>query len=117
MDHRLVDRFVRILQLDILAHNANTHPVLRRNNLAQDFLPVGHVGRRSIQVQLSAHQVIHPLALQHQGHFVNAMIDILFFDDRLEGHIAKQRNFTPQLFIQRLFAAAHQDLRRDTDFS
>src|SRR5688572_29891607 len=43
VDDRFVNRFVRVLQLDVLADNADADAVLRSDELADDVLPVRHV--------------------------------------------------------------------------
>ena len=47
VDDRLVDRFVGVLQLDVFADDADAHAMLRRDEFADDFLPVRHVRRRA----------------------------------------------------------------------
>ena len=49
--------------------------------------------------------------MQHQGHLVNRVPDIGRFDDRTRRHVTKHRKLLPQLVIERLFAAANQNLR------
>jgi hypothetical protein len=44
VDDRLIDRFVGVLQADVFADDADAHAMLRRDELADDFLPVRHVG-------------------------------------------------------------------------
>ena len=48
---RLIDGLVGVLQLDVLAHDTNADAVLRGDELADDLLPMRHVGRRRIQAQ------------------------------------------------------------------
>ena len=68
-------------------------------------------------MQQAADQVVHALALEHQRHFVNAVVHVLFLDHRLVGHVAEHGNFLAQILVQRLFATADQDVRRDADFA
>ena len=72
---------------------------------------------RRVEVQQAADQVIHALALEHQRHFVNAVVHVLFLDHRFERDVAEQGNFLAQFLVERLFAAADQDVRRDADFA
>jgi len=58
-----VDRFVRVLKLDVLADHTDAHPVLGGDQATDDVLPVGHVRRRQIQLERLAHQIVHVLAL------------------------------------------------------
>src|SRR5207249_1662870 len=117
VDDRLIDRFVRVLQFDVFAHDADADAVLRRDEFADDFLPVRHVRRRAVEVQQAADQFVKPLALEHQGHFVNAVVHVLFLDDRFVRNVAKQGNLLAQFLVERPFAAADQDVRGDTDFA
>src|SRR5207249_10418938 len=55
----LVNRFVGVLQLNVLADHADPHSLLRGDQLADDFLPVRHVGGRGVQPQTLADQVIY----------------------------------------------------------
>src|ERR1035437_951270 len=64
-----------------------------------------------------ADQLIHPLALQHERHFVNGMVNVFFLDDRFERHVAEHGNFLAQFLVERLFATADQNVRHDADFA
>ena len=50
--------FVGVLQADIFADDADADAVLRRNEFADDFLPVRHVGRRHVEAQQPADQFV-----------------------------------------------------------
>ena len=117
MDHCLIDGFVGVLQLDILAYHTDAHSVSRRDEFTDDLPPLGHVGRRSVEFQLAANQVVEPLTLQHQRHLVDRMLHVDFLDHRLVLDIAEQRQLLPQLLVQRLFAAAYEHVRRDTNLA
>ena len=117
VDDGLIDRFVGVLQADVFADDADAHAMLRRDELADDFLPMRHVRRRRVEMQQAADQVVGALALEHQRHLVNRMVHVLFLDDRLDGHVAEQGNFLAQFLVERLLAAADQEVRRDADFA
>ena len=117
VDHRLVNRLVGVLQFHVLAHDADAHPVARLDEFADDVLPVRHVGRRSVESKLLADEVVHPLALQHQRHFVNRVLDVHLLDHCLVWHVAEERKFLAMFLGQRFFAAANKDVRRDADFA
>ena len=68
--------------------------MLRRDEFADDFLPVRHVRRGTVEVQQAADQIVGALTLQHERHFVNRVFHILFFNDRLRCRQA--RNGKPQ---------------------
>ena len=58
--------------------HSDPDPVLRGNQAPDDVPPVRHVGGRDVEVQVPADEVIHALALKHQGTSVNRMIHVLF---------------------------------------
>ncbi len=93
VNDRLIDRFVGIVQFNVLADHADANAVPRRDQLANNVLPVRHVGRRRLQVQQAANQIIQPLALEHQRHLIDRVLDVLLLDYRLVGHIAEQGDF------------------------
>src|SRR6266850_5798394 len=117
VNDRLVNRFVSVLEFDVFANNSDTDAMLRSDEFADDFLPMRHVGGWIIQAQKSANDVVDTFALEHERNFVDGVIDILFFDDSLKGDVAKQGDFLADIFVERLFATAHNDVRHDTDFA
>src|SRR5207253_8445530 len=42
VDNRLINRFISILKLDVFADNTNADAMLRRDQFANDFLPMIH---------------------------------------------------------------------------
>jgi hypothetical protein len=117
MDDCFVNGFVGVLEFDVFADHPDANPVLWGDDFSDDFLPVGHIRQGGIQVQLAADQVIHSFPLQHKGHFVDAVIDVLFFDHRFVWDVAEKRNLLAQFLVEGFLAAANQDMRRDTDFA
>ena len=112
-----IDGLVGVLQADVFADHADADAVLRRDDFADDFLPVRHVGGRHIEAQQPADQVVGALALEHERHFVNRMFHVLLLDHRLHGDVAEHGNLLAQLLFQRLFAAADDEVGRDADFA
>ena len=96
-----VDRFVGVLKFDVLADHTDAHPVLGGDQAADDVLPVGHVGRRQIQLQRLADQVVHILALQHQRHLVDGVVDVLLLDHCFERDIAEHRQLAANFLAER----------------
>ena len=45
------------------------------------------------------------------------MVHVLLLDDAFVGHVAEQRNLLAQFLVERPFAAADEDVRRNTDFA
>ena len=64
-----------------------------------------------------ADEFVEPFCVQHQRHFVNGVLDIARFDDRFVRNVAEHRKLLPQLRVERLFGAANQDLRLQTDLA
>src|SRR5262245_35044200 len=62
VNDRLVDRFVGVLQLDVLPDDTNPDAVLRRDELPNNVLPVAHVRRRRVQVEQATDKIVHSLA-------------------------------------------------------
>ena len=46
---RLIHRFISVLHLDVFADHSDAHPMLGRDQFANNLLPMRHVGRRRIQ--------------------------------------------------------------------
>ena len=114
---RLVDRLVGVLQFDVLAHHPDAHAMLGCDEPADDVLPVGHVRRRQVQLEGLADQVVHVLALQHERHLVDGVVDVLLLDHRVEGHVAEHRQLAADLLAEGLLAAGHQHVRGDADLA
>ncbi len=117
VDDRFVNRFVSVLQLDIFAHHTDADAMLRRDELADDFLPVRHLGWRHVQAQKVAHQVVHALTLEHERHLVNRMVHVFLLDHGLEWHVAIQGDFLTKLLVERFLAAANDDVRGDANLA
>ena len=82
-----------------------------------DLLPVRHVCERRVEVQHAAHEIVEPLALQHQRHLINAVIHVLFLDHRFIGHVTEQRDFLAHILVEGQFTSTDQDMGRDADFA
>jgi len=117
MDYRLINRFIGVVQLDIFADDAKANPMLGGDELADDFLPMAHVGGRRVEPEKLADEIVHALALEHEGNLVNAVINILLLDDGFVRDVAEKGNFLAQLLVQGLLATANQNVGRDTDFA
>jgi hypothetical protein len=76
--------------------------------------PGGEIAGASIQGQQAHGDLIHALFGEHQRNFVDAL-DVLGGDDRLNVHVAEQRDLFLHLLRDGTFAAAQQDIRLDTD--
>ena len=50
VNDRFIDGFVGVIKLDVFADDADANAMLGRDELADDFLPMRHVGGRHAQV-------------------------------------------------------------------
>src|ERR1043166_9518870 len=107
MNDRFVDRFVSVVEFDVFAHDTDADPVLGGDQLADDVLPMRHVRGRGREVKHAADEIVEALALEHEGNFVNRMLDVLFLDHSLIRHVTEERDFLSQLLVERLFATAN----------
>jgi hypothetical protein len=64
-----------------------------------------------------ANQVVHALALKDEGQFVDGVLDVQFLDDGFDRDVAEVGDFLAEVFFQRFFATADEDVRRDADFA
>ena len=117
MNDGFVNGFVSVLKFDVFADDGNADAMLRGDEFADDFLPMGHVRGRVVQAQETANEVIDAFALKHERDFVDGVVDVFFFDDGLERDVAKKGDFLANIFVERFFAATDNDVRRDTDFA
>ena len=68
-------------------------------------------------MEVAADEVVHALALEHERHLVDGMVDVLLLDDCFEGHVAEHGDLLPELLVERVFAAADEDVRDDADLA
>ena len=85
--------------------------ILARGNNA---MPLAEVGRRRSRAELADHEIIHTLLVQHHRNFVQ-IIGIVRRNNRILGHVRKQRDLAALLTRQRQFRAADQYVGLDTD--
>ena len=114
MHKGLQDGFVRVLQFHIFAHQDDVHFVGRVFDPFQEFFPAGEVGRcKIIDLQLADGQFVQMLLVHVEGNLVDAPgIDAL--DDVAGTDIAEKGNLAAQFRRQRVFRAAHDDIRPHT---
>ena len=68
---RLVERLVRVGQLDVLAAHGDRHFGLRMLKLVHQTVPARQLGGTREQLQLHADQLVEPLLVQHARHLVD----------------------------------------------
>jgi hypothetical protein len=113
---RLVERLVRIGQVDVLADHADRDFVLGMIERVEHALPLGQIGRRQRieQPQTLEHDVVETLALEDLRNAVD-LIDVDRRNHRLFLDIGEQRDLAPLLVGQRRRCAAQQHVRLDAD--
>ena len=111
MGKRFINAFVGVLQVNVFADYCNFDAFLRADDALDKFSPVCQVGLGSFKMEKITHESVELLGVQHQGIFVNRMLDIARFNDCFWRNAAEHRQFLPNIAIKRIFGAANQDLR------
>lgn len=117
MGEGFVDGLVGVLVLDVFTNDGDGHPMLGSNDSVDHVFPLVHVGGWEVEPEEAAGEFVHFLALQHEGHFVDGIGDVLFFDDGFGKDVAKEGEFLPDIFADGVFGAANEDLGLDADFA
>ena len=73
--------------------------------------------QRQIQLERLADQIVHVLALQHQRHLVDGVVDVLLLDHRFERDVAEHRQLAADLLPEWLLATDHENRRRQADLA
>ena len=106
----LIDRLVRVLQLIVLAYQADAHFVGGVLQFSQKYFPRGQVGFSSVlEVEFGEHNHIQPFFQHEQRHIVDRF-HINRLDNRRHVHVAKLCEFAPDFHRERVFGAADQDI-------
>ena len=79
--------------------------------------PVVHLRRRARQAEVDHDQLVEALLAEHQRQLVDRVLDVLLRDDRVERHVAEQRELAADIFFQRDFRPADQHVGRDADLA
>ncbi len=112
-----VDALVGVLQLDVFADDADAGVVGGVDDALDEVPPAGEIWLRGVEVEELAHDVVEPLFVELQRHFVDAVLHIADFDDGLDGHVAEEGDFVPDVGIEGHLGAAEDDVRGDTDLA
>jgi hypothetical protein len=105
------------LQIDVFAYHRDRDLLLRVNDPLDKPPPVRQIRLRSLQVQKVTNQLVQAFAMEQQRHFIDGVRHVHRFDDRFLRDAAEHREFSSHLGIERIFGAANQDLRLQTDFA
>ena len=112
-----VNALIRILQFDVFADHGDADTFARADHALDELGPVLHARRRRVELQRLANHGVEAFLLQHEGQFVDAMIDIARLDDGALGDVGKERQLFPHVFVERIFGAGYDDLRLQTDLA
>ena len=115
MIERFVDRFIRVAMFGVFAHDGDRNFVLGIAQAEEQIAPIVDIGRLHIQAQAAADEIVEPVFLQAERHFVDREILVLFFDDRIDRHIAEQRDFFAIFARHRTLGAANQHIGLNAD--
>ncbi len=103
--------------LCIFADHGNGNFVLRIAKAEEQIAPIVDIGRRTFQAQAAADEIVEAVFLQAEWHFVDREIFVLFFDHRIDRHVAKQRDFFAIVARHRSFSAANEHIGLNADLS
>jgi hypothetical protein len=79
---RFVNTFVGVPNIEVFADNSNSDSFRGANDTLYKIFPFCEVGLPRFQTQKVTHQLIQPLRVKRQRHFVNCMRDVALFDYR-----------------------------------
>ena len=105
---------VGVRQLDILADDGDLDALLRVVDLIDHLLPIAHVSRTVVHVELLERDLVETFLLHHQRDFVDCR-RCAVLDDSFRLHVAEHGNLVLHLLGDRLLRAADEDVRLDAD--
>ena len=111
---RLGDREVGIREVDVLAHQRDSHVLLRVVHPAQQVVPGGPIHVAERQVQPAHHVGVEFLPVQHLGDVVDRR-RIRGGDHAVDVDVAHQRDLVLQRLRHVAVTAQDQRVRRDAD--
>jgi len=104
---------VGIVQLNVLTHQGNLAVAAAGGNAADQFLPLGQVGGRGLQVQLAGHHIGQAGGLQHQRAFVQAGHGQVL-NNTVRADIAEHADLALDVAANRAVGTQHDDVGGDT---
>ena len=110
MDQRLLDGFIGIFKLRVLADHADRDRAIGGMNTVIHILPHGQIGaRRGRNLKRIQNGLIQPFAMIGEGGLVNRF-QIIGGDHRLRAHVAEQGQLGAFFFGDRLLGPADQNI-------
>src|SRR4029453_3716589 len=114
VNQRLLNRLVGIVQVGVLAHYRYPYLMLGMHDSFDDRFPGGEIGFFGLQPEPLAGYPVKALVAESQRNFVDGG-HVGAFDHALEIDVAEAGDLALDLGIDRLFAAADQDVGLDSD--
>ena len=114
MHQGLVERLVRLGEVDVFADHGDIHLALHLVQAIDHCLPFAQISRRYVQAQMIDDDLIQILGMQHQ----RDPVDAVGVDRRDHGafrDIGEQGNLAPFAIRYRAVGPAHQHVRLDAD--
>ena len=91
--------------------------MLGAQDAAHDFNPDVLLGQGKLQPQQIEHQLIETFLLEGERQLVDGMVDIPALDHPAHRHVAEEAQLVAKIVVERMVAAAHQDVGLDSDFA
>ena len=107
---RLGDGQIRIVQLHVFAHEADRHAVRAVADALEHGVPLGHIRRGRVDVQLTADDLGKAVLFEHDRCLIQHG-DGHVFDHAVGLDVAEQGDFAEDGLLERLIAAQHDDVR------
>ena len=104
---------IRVVELGVLTHQSDTHLLMGGLLPLHHGAPLPQVGLVRDKPQLAADHLIQTLLGHQEGHLVQRLRRCVL-DDAVRLHIAKQGDLLADILGDRRVAAAHQDVRLNT---
>ena len=111
----LGDADISILQSHIFANHSNSNlALILLQNTGYHVVPAAHILRLILQLQLTQCNGVQALLLHQLGHLINTLGSKVL-DNSIGVHVAEHGHLFAHLLGDRLFAAAHDNIRRNTN--
>ena len=111
----LINRLVRISQLDVLAYHCDLDLGLRSSERFDNLDPTIHVAGTWLPAKMLENPGIHLLLPEHQRKLVDRGLDILLDEDRFRRDIAEERNLLANFRFHINFSSAYKDVGKYPD--
>ena len=112
---RFRDRDIGILQRNIFADNGNGYFfIIFFQDAGHHIMPTAHILRLVLHVQLAQNNAVQSLLLHEHRHLIDAS-GRKVLDNCVRVNVAEHSHFFTHFLRNRLFTAADDDIRRNTD--